>query len=118
MVPLSVRLQEQVEPITTSNEASGTSSPEVEPSNPPIEPSIKPQTQELVYRGQLRKGHSGRSSPMIKSLANGLRWNPLLAITRLLAMDHTQGKGQFTAEKFMDKLVYYHYLVSCVYLFF
>jgi hypothetical protein len=110
MVPLSVWPQEQVEPTATSNEASGTSSPKVEPSNPP--------TQEPKYWGQPRSGHSGRSSPMLKSLANGLRWNPLLAITRLLPMDHTRGKGRLTPEIFVDKLVHYHYLVSCAYLIF
>jgi hypothetical protein len=45
---------------------------------------------------------------LIRSLAKSLKRHPLIAITKLLPIDHTQGEGRLTLEMFINKIVHHH----------
>lgn len=77
-------------------------------------PHTEPKNQEPVYRGQPVRGHSWRKSPLIRSLAKGLKGHPLVAITKLLPADYTLGEGKAIPEMFVDKIIYHHFLVYSV----
>ncbi|XP_062146712.1 uncharacterized protein LOC133854495 [Alnus glutinosa] len=62
-----------------------------------------------VYRGGPIQGRCGMKSPLMKSLAKGLKGHPLTAITNLLPEDYTRGEGRLTPAMFVDKLVFEHY---------
>ena len=100
----------------TCNEVPEATSLGAGPTNPPFPPSSSPSTQEPMYQGCPHKGQSRRNLPLIRSLADGLSGNSLLAITRLLPPDHTWGEGRLTSEMFVGKLVHCHYSVGCAYL--
>ena len=72
----------------------------------------RPSEQIPVYRGQPRRGQSGKNSPIIRSLGDGLSGNPLQAVTRLLPADYTRGEGRLTPELFVDKLIHFQHMVS------
>lgn len=77
----------------------------------PPSPPVERKNQEPVYKGQTIMGHSGRKSPLIRSLAKGLKGNPLASITKLLPTDYTRGEGRAIPEMFVDKLVHHHFSV-------
>jgi hypothetical protein len=65
-----------------------------------------------VYRGQPRRGQSGKNSPIIRSLGNGLSGNPLQVVTQLLPADYTRGEGRLTPKLFVDKLIHIQHMVG------